>query len=127
MTPVGAADSLVRSSIGSPARPAVASDPLVRFDSLLARAPGAVDGPALEAAQQLVGSAFVLPLLQQLRTDPLRSELFHGGTGEDLFGQKLDTIIADNIVRRADFPLARAIYDRIIKSGGAASKMNVDG
>jgi len=66
-----------------------------------------------EAAQQMVASAFILPLLQQVRDDPFKSDLFHGGKSEDLFGQQLDTILADRIVDASRLGVADAIVDRM--------------
>ena len=92
------------------------------FDAMLSHAT-----KAREAAQQLVSSAFILPMLQMMRDDPLRAELIHGGTAEDLFGQKLDTIIADNIVHQSNFPLVDAVYDRIMQRAHPAGGLNVHG
>ncbi|MFP4143726.1 MAG: hypothetical protein ACOCTI_03245 [Phycisphaeraceae bacterium] len=76
---------------------------------------------AREAAEQLVATAFIKPLLQQVRNDPFKSDLFHGGQGEEAFGQRLDTILADRMVQRMNFPLV----DTIAKSVG--SKVNTHG
>ncbi|MEM1108312.1 MAG: hypothetical protein AAGH99_06445 [Planctomycetota bacterium] len=65
-----------------------------------------------EAAEQLVASAFILPLLQQARNDPFKSDLFHGGRGEEAFGQQLDVIYADNITRSANFGITDALVSR---------------
>ncbi len=65
------------------------------------------------AAQQLVASAFVVPLLEQMREDPFKSELFHGGFAEDAFSQQLDTILSDRIAQRQNLPLADAVYRHI--------------
>ena len=62
-----------------------------------------------EAADQLVSTAFVLPLLEQARQDPFKSDLFHGGRGEEVFGQQLDVIYADRITASSKFGLAEAI------------------
>lgn len=68
---------------------------------------------ARDAAEQLVASAFILPLLTQLRNDPFKSEMLHGGRGEEMFGQQLDTIIADRIVRKTNLPIVDSIYRAI--------------
>ena len=62
-----------------------------------------------ELADQLVSTAFVLPLLEQARQDPFKSELFHGGRGEEVFGQQLDVIMAERITASSNFGLADAI------------------
>ena len=60
--------------------------------------------------QQLVG----LPLLAQIRNDPFRSDLFHAGFAEDAFQSRLDTILADRITRRADFPLVDSVLNHVL-------------
>lgn len=71
-----------------------------------------------EAAQQLVASAFVLPFLQQVRSESLRSDLMHGGFAEDAFGQQLDTHMADAFVKGGNFPLVDAVEQYMSKRGG---------
>lgn len=76
-----------------------------------------LENEARAAAEQLVASAFILPMLQQVRDDPFKVGLFDGGSGEDLFGQQLDTIMADRIVKGAKLPLVDSIYQSIINRG----------
>lgn len=68
-----------------------------------------------QAAQQFVATAFVMPLLAQARQSPFKTELFHGGQGEEMFGQQLDQRIADQIVRRMDFPLIHAVQKHVFR------------
>lgn len=63
-----------------------------------------------EAAQDLVSIAFLLPLLKQARQDPFRSDLFHGGQGEEIFGAQLDEKIAGRMAQSMKLPLADAVY-----------------
>ncbi|MEO0515084.1 MAG: rod-binding protein [Planctomycetota bacterium] len=65
-----------------------------------------------EAADQLVASAFILPMLEQARNDPFKSDMFHGGKGEEVFGQQLDVIFADNITKSANFGISDALVRR---------------
>jgi len=88
------------------------------FDRALRRAQGA-DGPpgpaagqVREAAEQLVASALVLPLLSAVREQPLDANLFDGGQAEKIFGQRLDTILADRVVKSARF----GVTDAVIRS-----------
>jgi len=67
-----------------------------------------------KAAQQLVASTFVLPLLKQVRNDPFKNELFHGGSAEETWGAQLDTTIADRITARSNFPMVDAVYRSIM-------------
>lgn len=67
-----------------------------------------------EAAQQLVASSLVLPMLAQIRDSALKSDLFHGGFTEDAFGAQLDTQMADRIVAKSNFPIVEAIYNKMV-------------
>lgn len=64
---------------------------------------------AREAAQQLVSIALVQPVLAQMRRDPFRTDMFHGGFAEDAFGARLDSILAERITQRSNLPLVDAI------------------
>ncbi len=78
-----------------------------------------------EASQQIVANAFILPLLQQIRDDPFKSELFHGGFAEDAFGQQLDTILADRIAQRSGGPGA-SIADAVYRSLSRQTPQGMD-
>lgn len=87
------------------------------------RGPQGPWGQARQAAEQLVATTLVQPLLQQMRNDPLRSDLMHGGLTEDAFGAQLDTELADRIVRRAHWPIVERIVDTVtrrLQGGGTA-------
>lgn len=77
--------------------------------------PGRLD-QARTAAEQFVATAFVVPMLAQMRNDPFRSDLFHGGFAEDAFQGQLDTILADRMTQRADLPLVDSILDYILNT-----------
>ena len=50
-------------------------------------------------SEKLVSLTFLHPLLSQLRDDPLKVDLFHGGFAEDAFGAQLRPLrLADNIL-----------------------------
>jgi hypothetical protein len=68
-----------------------------------------------EASQQLVASTLLLPLLKQMREDPLRVDLFHGGSTEDIFAAQLDTELADRMVQGMNLPIVDAVYERIMR------------
>ncbi len=68
------------------------------------------------AAEQLVATTFINPMLAKMRDDPFKSDLFHGGRGEEIFGQQLDTMYSDRIVSSTDFAIVDAVYDRIARS-----------
>ena len=72
----------------------------------------------LQAAQQLVASALVLPMLAQTRDSAFKSEMFHGGFSEDAFGSQLDTHLADRMVAKSNFSVVDAIYQKMIGAVG---------
>ncbi len=69
--------------------------------------------PARTAARELVASTLLYPLLRQAREDPFQSDLFHGGQGEEVFAQQLDTILADRITQATRLPIVDAIERRL--------------
>ncbi len=73
-----------------------------------------------EAANQLVSVAFVKPLLAQIRKNPLRNDLFHGGMGEDTFQEHLDTLLADRVASRMNSSLADSIYKKFLGAQGSS-------
>ncbi len=77
-----------------------------------------------KAAQQLVAITFVQPMLAKMRQDPFKTDLFHGGQAEEIFGQQLDTIYSERIVARANFSIVDAVYKAIADS--AAKTTSVD-
>ena len=71
-----------------------------------------VDGnakAAKQAAGDLVATSFIKPMLAQMRDDPLRSDLFHGGSAEDMFAEHLETELAQRISQRLSLSLTDAI------------------
>jgi len=58
---------------------------------------------ARTAASQLVATALVQPILAELRSSPFKSDLFHGGRGEEVFRQQLDTVLAERIASSPGF------------------------
>lgn len=60
----------------------------------------------------MVSQTLILPMLEQLRDDPLRSELFHGGFAEDAFAQHMDMKMADRIAESGRLPIGKIIADQ---------------
>lgn len=77
---------------------------------------------AKQAAEQFVASSLIFPLLKQMQNDPFKTDLFHGGFGEDAFMQQWNQVIADRMTQRADLPIVREVENRLM--GG---KVNVYG
>ena len=105
------------------------SKPPDRFEQVLAATEARHAGKgdeARKAAEQFVASALVLPLLSQMRSDPFRSDLFHAGFAEDAFQSQLDTVLADRITRRADFPLVDSVLNHVLNKRPAPARVNTD-
>jgi hypothetical protein len=84
--------------------------------------PGGRGGKAYEAAQDLVSITFVLPMFAQAREEPFKSDLFHGGQGEKLFGARLDEIMADRVTRSMRLPMVDAVYRKIMRMPAASAQ-----
>ncbi|MBI1336357.1 MAG: hypothetical protein GC164_05285 [Phycisphaera sp.] len=72
-----------------------------------------------EAAEKLVSSTFIRPMLEQMRKDPLKSDLFGGGMAQDTFNSMLDTEVADRITKASGFGIVKNIYDSKMKEARA--------
>lgn len=91
-----------------------------------AAAAGGRPGELRDAAEKLVATAFIMPLLEQMRASAKASDLFHGGTGEDLFGHQLDTQLADRIIGSSRMPLIDAIEQQFVRAAGLDAGGKVD-
>ena len=80
-----------------------------------------------EATAQFVATAFLTPMLKQVRNDPFKSELFHGGQGEKIFGAQLDEQMADEIASSPSFPLVDHLYEHFARRLNFNTKVNVHG
>ena len=78
-----------------------------------------------DAANQLVSVAFIKPMMAQMRESPFKNEMFHGGQGETVFQEHLDTVLADRVASRSRFSIADAIYRKIAKTAGMDVKNSV--
>ncbi len=88
------------------------------FDRALdaARTQESQDARLREATEQLVGQALFLPLLKQARDTAFKSDLFHGGRGEEAFGAQLDMTLADRMARRDAQGLVDSIVQQITRN-----------
>jgi len=99
-------------------------------DAATDRTPPSEEQTVRRAIEQLVAHALVLPLLKQVRDDPFKTPLMHGGMGEDMFGAQLDQIIADRLTGRANLPIVEAAYQRFSRdhlSGAARGSVDQHG
>lgn len=70
------------------------------------------EGELREAAEQLVGLAFVTPMMKMMRDEPFKTDLFHGGIGEEMFAAQLDEHLAERMSRGMGLPVVDAVYER---------------
>lgn len=85
------------------------------FAAELGKARAQAQQQAREASEQLVASTLLLPLLQQMRNDPFKTDMFHGGSAEDIFGAQLDTQLADRMASSMRLPVVEQVYERITR------------
>lgn len=69
---------------------------------------------AREAAIQLVSTAFILPVLEDMQEGIFRSEMFEANLVEKRFAPLLNQRIADRIATASNFPLVDALVDRLV-------------
>jgi Rod binding domain-containing protein len=81
-----------------------------------------------EASRELVSITFVQPMLAKMREDPFKTDLFHGGRTEEIFGQRLDAVLSERITSRADFSIVDAVYRQLERNAmnEAARAQGVD-
>ena len=79
-----------------------------------------------EAARDLVATAFITPLLKMIRSDPFKSDLFHGGQGEEAFGAMLDQSIAPGLADQVAPGLVDSIYAKLVGRMGSAGGEKTD-
>jgi len=69
---------------------------------------------AMTAAQQLVATAFIRPILAELGEANFASDRFQPGAGEKRMRPLLDAEIGDRIASSPGFPLVEAVRDRLL-------------
>jgi Rod binding domain-containing protein len=87
------------------------------FRTALERAATSADvrrAKAREAAEQLVATAFIQPMLATLRDSTFGAEMFEPGLAEQRFGPMFDQHMADRITQAAHLPLVDVITDRLV-------------
>ncbi|MDX1563795.1 MAG: hypothetical protein R3236_00250 [Phycisphaeraceae bacterium] len=96
----------------TPAQPAVPTSD-GGFDAALKKAAGREAGRLRQVTAQFVSTAFLMPMLKQVREDPFQTPMFHGGQGEKVFGARLDQILADRIAGSANFGLTDRLFEHL--------------
>jgi len=91
------------------------------FGAILARAQDGSRRPdqARQAAEQLVATALVQPILKQLRETNGAAEPFKPGPGEQAFQQLMDTHLAEKLVHSSRWALVDEITKRLTVGAGA--------
>lgn len=69
-----------------------------------------------EVAGEFVAIAFFDPLFKQIREDPLRSDLFSGGRGEEVFQPQLHAELSRRMAHARSMPLVEAITESFANS-----------
>ncbi len=82
------------------------------FDALLGRLEDSGEDEAREAAEMLVASALIVPILSDLRDTSRAQPPFAPGDAEQRFGPLLDVQIADRIIHAANFHIVDGIVQR---------------
>lgn len=115
-------------SIRAPAAPKLAADSARSVARAIDAAPAGKTASEIgrERVGELVGSIFYGQLLRQMNQSSLRSDLFHGGRGEEAFQGQLVQHLAERIGRSKNEPVSNAIHrsmDRRLghERAGAAS------
>ena len=105
----------VSAQIAPPALPAVGSAHgfSAEFDAATARLETARD-----AAEQLVSTSLVLPILSSMREGPFLSGPFKPGTMVRRFGTMLDVHMAEAITSSSNFDLVDSVVDQIVARTG---------
>ena len=87
------------------------------FPGLLSSASVKGDREILQqSVEQLVSSSLVLPTLATLRESTMSTGPFAPGAAERRFGPLLDQHIADQVTQGANFPLVRAIVNKLARA-----------
>lgn len=78
-----------------------------------------------KSIDEFVGMVFYGQLLKAMRDSPLKSDIGHGGRGEDIFAGQLDIELSQRIGRAGGFNLSDAIYRRL-RRGAVAARAGAD-
>lgn len=110
-------------SIRPQAARSLAADPARRATRAIDAAPAGKTASEIgrERVGELVGSIFYGQLLRQMNQSSLRSDLFHGGRGEEAFQGQLVQHLAERIGRSKNEPVASAIHRSMQRRLGNAT------
>lgn len=100
----------------------VLADGFERSLGMAVRDPSDVESQVREQATQLVGLALFVPLLRQMRDDPMKSDLTHGGFGEDALTEHFDQEVAARLAERGGAPIAQVVTRRVMQAIAAQAQ-----
>lgn len=80
-------------------------------------APSPADLEAREAFDQFVGTIFYGQLLKSMRSTVGKPAYFHGGRAEEVFGQQLDGVLAEQMTRNNAASMTDAMYELFTAAG----------
>lgn len=72
-----------------------------------------------EVVREMVGQVFFGQILKMARNSAFKSDLMHGGRGEDIFGAQLDAEFAHQLGQKMNNQLTESIYRRVSKRAGS--------
>lgn len=78
-----------------------------------------------KSIDEFVGMVFYGQLLKAMRNSPLKSDIGHGGRGEDIFAGQLDIELSQQVGRASGSGLSDAIYRRL-RRGAVAARRGAD-
>ena len=78
-----------------------------------------------KSINEFVGLVFYGQLLKAMRNSPLKSDIGHGGRGEDIFAGQLDIELSQQVGRASGSGLSDAIYRRL-RRGAVATRAGAD-
>lgn len=87
----------------------------------------AVRGRARKSAEDLVATAFILPVLAQLRESSQAEGPFAPGPWEKQFGPMMDVKVAERIVKAQGLPTVAALERRFLEQAGYGGRIDVAG
>jgi Rod binding domain-containing protein len=67
----------------------------------------------VDAAAKLLSQLFFAPLLAEMRKDPFGAKFAKGGRTEEIFGEQLDTRIADAVAQSGAGGVTRQIAEQL--------------
>ena len=68
-----------------------------------------------KAANDFLSISLFQPLLKQMREDPFKTDMFHGGMAEDMFTERMDQVIASDLAKSSSGLFGKQIFEDFAK------------